>query len=125
MNQEKTEKKLMEFKTLPYGWNYGQGEPIKESVYEIAVKLIRYINELGITNTDVFPGNDGDVCITGYHFDHYLEVNIEIDLNMSVCREILNMSVCHEIKDEEVLSKESLSLEEAKKILQKIADIIL
>ena len=111
----KTEKKLAGFKNLSKGWNYGCGRPIRDNVYRDAEILLRYINELGISKTDAFPGIDGDVCITAYRLVHYLEVTIEIDSTISVS---------HEINDNEVLSKEGLSLLEARRVLQGVAEEI-
>lgn len=111
----KTEIKLAGFKKLPKGWNYGHGRSIRKEVYEEAVFLLRYINELGLSKTDVFPGTDGDVCITAYRFGHYLEVSVEVDLTLSVS---------HEFDNEEVFSRESLSRSEAKSALRGAAETI-
>lgn len=104
-----TARKLAAFKNLPNGWNYGRGRPIRNDVYEIAANLLVYINELAISKTDAFPGNDGDVCITAYRFAHYLEVTVEVDLTISVS---------YEVNDIEISSKEGMSLVEAKKELR-------
>ena len=104
-----TAKKLAAFKNLPHGWNYGRGCPIREDVYDHAESLLLYINELGISNTDAFPGSDGDVCITAYRLDHYLEVTVEVDSSISVS---------HEIGDNEDSFVENLSLADAKKALR-------
>ena len=111
----KTEKKLAGFRNLPRGWNYGRGRSIRKDVYEMAVALLRYINELGLSKTDVFPGVDGDVCITAYRFGHYLEVSVEVDLTLSVS---------HEFDNQEVFSKESLSRSEAKSALREAVKTI-
>jgi hypothetical protein len=104
-----TAKKLVAFKNLSDGWNYGRGRPIRNNVYKIATSLLLHINELAISKTDAFPGSDGDVCITAYQFTHYLEVTVEVDLTISVS---------HEVDDDEISSKEGLSLFEAKKELR-------
>lgn len=105
-----TARKLAAFKNLSHGWNYGRGCPIRDDVYDHAKGLLLYINELGLSNTDVFPGSDGDVCITAYRFDHYLEVTVEVDSSISVS---------HEIGDNEDSFVENLSLADAKKALQR------
>ncbi len=110
-----TARKLAAFKNLPQGWNYGRGRPIRDDVYVHAESLLSYINELGISNTDAFPGSDGDVCITAYRFDHYLEVTVEVDLSISVS---------HEIEDNEDSFVENLSLAEAKKALREAIEKI-
>lgn len=102
-------RKLAAFKNLPNGWNYGRGRPIRNDVYEIATKLLAYINDLAISKTDAFPGSDGDVCITAYRFAHYLEVTVEVDLTISVS---------YEVNDMEISSKEGMLLDEAKKELR-------
>lgn len=108
-------RKLAEFKNLPEGWNYGCGVPIRNDVFERATILQEHIEELLISKTDAFPGSDGDVCITAYHFSHYLEVTVEVDLTVSVS---------YEVDDIEISSKEELSLVEAKKELRRAVEKI-
>lgn len=103
-----TARKLAAFKNLSHGWNYGSGCPIRDNVYDCAKGLLLYINELGLSNTDAFPGSDGDVCITAYRFDHYLEVTVEVDSSISVS---------YEIGDNEEFFMENLSRAAAKKAL--------
>ena len=110
-----TEAKLAKFKRLPQGWNFGRGVSIKDDVFDIAVDLLRYINQLGISKTDAFPGTDGDVCLGAYRFSHYIEASIEVDLTITVS---------YEMGADEVFSKEGLSVREAKKELREAVKLI-
>lgn len=103
--RSKTERKLLSFKNLPDGWNYGCGRAIEDDVYKCATILLQYVNQLGISKTDVFPGTDGDVCLTAYRFSHYIEMVVEVDLTIAIS---------HEVGEDEVLSKGGLTLAEAK-----------
>lgn len=110
-----TDVKLLKFRRLPVGWNYGQGVPIRDNVYATSIDLLHYINVLGLSKTDAFPGTDGDVCLTAYRYSHYLEVVVEVDLSISVS---------YELEDNEVFSREGLSIVEAKKAVREGIDSI-
>lgn len=108
----KAEKKLNEFRYLPEGWHYGQGVPIDTSVYDRAISLQKFISFIGFTATDSFPGVDGDVMLTVYRGDHYIEISIEKNLSITLI---------HEKNDKEIICKPDLDIDKAKYLLLEIA----
>jgi hypothetical protein len=105
-NQDEPEtlKKIDNFLYLEKGWHYGKGvSPSKETIAiakKIAEQALSYIFD-----TDAFPGIEGEIMVTVYHKEHYLEFTIESDGEITFV---------HEVNDEELVYKEGLKLQEAK-----------
>jgi hypothetical protein len=95
--------KLRSFLDLPEGWCYQKGRAPSRKTVNAAVKLIEEAS-LSLASTDVFPGADGEIQVSVYHKDHYLEFIIEPDYFISFV---------HEYGGEEVACKERLDLSEA------------
>jgi len=106
-----TEKKINSFKFLPVGWHYGNGIPPSDKVLGWASRLNLYAELAGFEATDVFPGIDGEIMLTVYHGDIYLEFSIEVDGSINYIREQ---------GDKEVDSKENISLHQATSYIEKI-----
>src|SRR3954466_2764644 len=75
----RTEEKIASFGSLPIGWRYGRGGPIDPVVLGRALDLFHVLLTLGFFKTDVFPGADGEVLLTGYHGGHYVAVTVNSD----------------------------------------------
>jgi len=99
-----TEKKISSFKSLPVGWHYGSGIPPSDKVLLLAGRLNSCAGLMGFEDTDVFPGIDGEIMLTVYDGDIYLEFLIEVDGLINYIREQ---------GDKEVDSKEKISLLQA------------
>lgn len=100
-----TEQKILDFKTLGRGWCYGTGELFNDCTIDKAVKLNREILDNGFLETNAFPGTNGEIMITLYHNDDYLEFTIENNETITFV---------HEKKAEELAYEEQLSYEDIK-----------
>jgi hypothetical protein len=99
-----TEKKINSFKALPVGWHYGSGIAPLAKVLDLAIRLNQCAGLMGFEATDTFPGIDGEVMLTVYDGDIYLEFSIEVDGSINYVREQGN---------EEVDSDDKISLYQA------------
>jgi hypothetical protein len=106
-----TEQKINSFKDLPIGWHYGSGIPPSDKILALANQLNRYAGLMNFEATDAFPGIDGEVMLTVYDGDIYLEFSIELNGLINYVREQ---------SDEEVDSREQISLHEAINYIEKI-----
>lgn len=100
-----TERKILGFRELGDGWHYGEGVLPKNSVLDDAISLNQEAVRLAFFETDVFPGINGEVMLTVYYCNHYLEFTIEPDGSVTFYREKDNEEVCYQ---------EGLSFQEAK-----------
>ena len=75
----RTDKKIEALSKLPAGWHYGSGESISAHVIDAVKRLHAVANHFGITETDVFPGSDGDVMLVVYRGDD--------DFSLRVCKD--------------------------------------
>jgi hypothetical protein len=106
-----TEKKINSFRTLPVGWHYGSGIAPLDKVLDLAIQLNQWAGFMGFEATDAFPDIDGEVLLTVYDGDIYLEFFIEADGSINYIREE---------GDKEVDSKEKISLHQAINYIEKI-----
>jgi len=106
-----TEKKINSFKALPVGWHYGSGIAPLAKVLDLAIRLNQYAGIMGFEATDAFPGIDGEVLLTVYDGDIYLEFSIEVDGSINYIREQ---------GDKEVDSDDKISLHQAINYIEKI-----
>lgn len=105
-----TEKKINSFRELKKGWHYGEGNAPGSLTLLHAIELHKAALNQGFIETDAFPGISGEVMLTIYHRNHYLEFTIEPSGHITFCYEKNNEEICY---------KEGLSLEDAKgKILE-------
>jgi hypothetical protein len=72
-------KKVDSFSNLSNGWHYGQGVPPLTQVIDKAKKLNDLALRIGFKETNAFPGIDGEVQITAYFKNLYLEFTIPSD----------------------------------------------
>ncbi|CAN5253569.1 hypothetical protein BH20ACI2_BH20ACI2_23430 [soil metagenome] len=79
-----TLEKLNSFSELPSGWNFGSGEPIARNVKINCSSIILMSYSLGLEDTDVFPGPEGDVQLNVYKGEATLELIFETDGTVSV-----------------------------------------
>jgi hypothetical protein len=104
--------KIQSFENLALGWNYGEGGPIDPSVIRGAISILLKFSLTGLTDTDAFPGINGEVMVTAYERDHYLEAIVESNGSISVT---------YDVNDVEKFSKERMEPEEALTKLQDLA----
>lgn len=96
--------KINSFAGLPEGWNYGRGGPIAASIIREGHRWNEILQWAGFPETDAFPGADGEIEITGYRGDHYIEVIIETNSTISII---------YEMREETVLDRRNLTPEMA------------
>jgi hypothetical protein len=82
-----TRRKIRGFADLAEGWHYGEGGPISTRAVDAALGLHAAALRLGFTETNAFPGLNGEIEITLYTGPHYIEFIIERDCSVSVARE--------------------------------------
>ncbi len=74
-----TAEKIRSFASRSIGWHYGSGGPASKGTVGRALTYLAFIRLVGFAETDAFPGIDGEVMITGYHRDYYIELTLELD----------------------------------------------
>jgi hypothetical protein len=72
-------KKVDSFSNLPDGWHYGQGVPPFAQVIDKAKKLNKLALSIGFKETNAFPGIEGEIQLTAYFRNLYLEFTISSD----------------------------------------------
>ncbi len=99
-----TTNKIEEFRNLVEGWHFGEGFAPNDDTIKVAIFLNGVILNEGFTETDAFPGINGEIQITGYNDSLYVELTAEPN------RLIIFVL---EYEDETVVYEESLSLNQA------------
>ena len=110
-----TERKIISFGSLPAGWRYGRGSPLPVHRVVAGIRLCRFFYQVGLTQTDAFAGEAGELMVTAYSGPDYLEVIIEPDDTYTVTQER---------EDEEVVYLPSLNRADALKEVVSIAKAI-
>lgn len=94
------EAKIKGYGSLRPGWHYGEGVTPPDSNIQTALKLHDTFLDEGFTRTNAFPGVDGEVRVTAYHNQYYLELTVEVDGSITFV---------YESGDEEIAYEENLS----------------
>jgi hypothetical protein len=79
-----TAKKIREFSALPRGWYYGMGTGPSPRTIHIALAYLSALMVYGFSETDAFPGGDGEIMITAYSNSHCIEVTVDVDTTFTV-----------------------------------------
>jgi hypothetical protein len=79
-----TNEKILSFCHLPSGWNYGRGKPASVKTALDAMNFVNLFYVKGVRETDAFPGPNGEIAVTAYAQDYYLNVGIESDGRIEV-----------------------------------------
>lgn len=91
MSQQTTIEKINSYRSLPKGWHYGEGQAISNEVIECALSIQKGLKEQGLGFTDAFPGLNGEVRVTAYKDDFYLEFTVEEPDEIQFCLESNNI----------------------------------
>jgi hypothetical protein len=67
------EEKLQSFATLQEGWNYGEGRAPSQLVIDGAIEIYRIGKKLAL-DAEVFPIVNGDIEISLYAGDHFMDI---------------------------------------------------
>jgi hypothetical protein len=103
----KTVKKIEQFRDLPVSWHYGDGQAARLDTIDRAKEIFNQYTQMGFTVTDAFPGRDGEIMVTAYKDNYYIECVVETDGTYSVVGE----------RDKDVLV-DSAHLDEGKTIAE-------
>ncbi len=114
IEENKTQGKIRQFIKLPIGWHFGEGVPPNEKTEQSALNMADRMALSGF-RTDAFPGIDGEIMVTGYHNENYIEFTFEADGTVTFIREE---------GDEEIEYAENLTVREAKEHLKTFRDEI-
>ncbi len=85
--QPKTIKKIEKFSNLPTGWHYGKGYAANSTTVVRAKDIFNQYMQLGFSDTDAFPGKEGEIMVTGYKDKFYVECIVENNGTYSVVGE--------------------------------------
>lgn len=103
-----TLRKIERFRNFVAGWHYNEGVPFKEDTLSLAIQIHEMSIDQGLYETDAFPGIDGEIMITIYHYNQYLEFTVEQNGQISYVKEI---------GDEEVAGEEKITTNTIKSLL--------
>ena len=106
--------KIDSFLELEKGWHYGEGIAFSKETVSMAKKFAEQAI-WSVFDTDAFPGIDGEIMVTVYFEDHYLEFTIESSGEIEYV---------YEFKDEEIDESENLNFREAEEKLDKFCENI-
>lgn len=70
------QKKITEFTKLAAGWNFGAGKEFLDRVIIQAKQADNLLVQLLAAPTDAFPGSNGEIMVTAYKDDYYLEYTL-------------------------------------------------
>ncbi|HZZ57933.1 MAG TPA: hypothetical protein VFE31_08885 [Opitutaceae bacterium] len=101
--------KLMSYASLAEGWHGDEGVPISLEVIHVARQLMyqAYMANLG-TDSDSFPGLNGELRVCFYASDEYHEFTVEPDLGVTYV---------HEKDGAEDARYEGLAIQEAQSLI--------
>jgi len=106
----KTFKLIKEFENLPQGWNFGEGEAASAISSTNSQELLRFAFDLGHRESEVFPGNGGEIQVCFYNED---DDTLEL-----TCEKNGTITISVEKQDENVFYKANVSIRDAIKILK-------
>ena len=112
--QNPTIVKVKNFLRLEQGWHFGEGNPPTIECTKKASRIVERAIML-LFGVDVFPGIDGEIMVTIYYKNHYLEFIVETDETVTFI---------HEQDDIEIDSKENLHFSSALKKLNDFGEVI-
>lgn len=72
-----TVEQLHKFKTLPQGWNFGEGVPTAPEAVAPSMIIMSIARGLGFTDVEAFPGVNGEVQLCFYENGKVLEFIVE------------------------------------------------
>jgi len=79
--------KINDFETLEAGWCYGEGMPFCKQSLAAARQVALSLLQHGFGQLDAFPGIHGEIRVTAYDGDVYIEFTIDPDQAATFVRE--------------------------------------
>ncbi len=71
-----TIRKIRSFGELEKGWHYGEGHGANPETVKLAEKIAQRLHLELFCKIDAFPGIWGEIQVTGYLQDYFIEINI-------------------------------------------------
>jgi len=84
----KTVAKIRSFGGLQVGWHYGTGKAPPSWIVATALNYLYQLMMLGFSETDAFPGPDGQIMVTAYIRKHCIEVTVETDGTLTIAHQV-------------------------------------
>lgn len=75
-NLSDTLQKIRSFQELGQGWHYGEGQGPRKEVVHLAEKVSQLLHVAFFCKIDAFPGVWGEIQVTAYLEEHFIEINI-------------------------------------------------
>jgi len=94
-------RKIVGFQSLADGWHYGGGLAPSQGLVGRAIGMSNLLDSMGFTDTDAFPGADGEIMLAAYRERHCVEITLETDRTFRFS---------HQEGDVELVYKERLSI---------------
>lgn len=91
-----TAAKIENFENMEDGWYFGMGHPPSRKVVEAALSYLRTVLSYGFSETDAFPGADGEIMVTAYFGDHCIEITVDSDMTLTVAYQAGKKTEFHE-----------------------------
>ncbi len=85
-----TERKIKSFAQKPVGWHYGQGRPPSAKRVGMALAYLSVLEALDLSQTDAFPGIDGEVMVRAYKEDACFSLSIEVNYMTTLSIDVPN-----------------------------------
>ncbi|MBC8180359.1 hypothetical protein H8E88_04465 [candidate division KSB1 bacterium] len=105
-----TIKKILGFGKREHGWHFGEGVPPSKDIIGKALLIVKKAIKADL-DTDAFPGVNGEIMVTIYHKNDYLEFTVEVDGKVTLV---------HERGEEEISYKEGLEISNALREMKNI-----
>lgn len=103
-NLSETLLKMEAFKDLKDGWHFGEGHGPTNELIQKAIIIAKSLQMEFFCLVDTFPGTGGEIQVTAYPGQYFIEVNILNDGNMELYVELIDQ--------EEIIDLEKLSMVE-------------
>ncbi len=81
------EEKLRSFASLPKGWDFGEGHAPTKIVIDRAIDIYKLGKELNL-DAEVFPVADGNIEVSLYTRDHFMDIFVRADGKMDFSYEV-------------------------------------
>jgi hypothetical protein len=92
--------KLNDLNGIKHGWHFGEGKSLNNDVYSLGCYLIERISMIGFTELDCFLGINGELIITIYKDEHYIELNIN---------KFLYIDFVYQVNDKDIIYEEEMN----------------
>jgi hypothetical protein len=83
-NTSGTERAVLGYAKLKAGWHFGKGEAPVQDTIDLAIKLLRYATQIGLTKSDAFPGVNGEIQLSFYRGETTIELIVEPNQTVSI-----------------------------------------